>query len=53
MLVKTPPRQKVHKSFIVNITHIKAIKYDEIIVNNTQVPIGRNFRENFKKKIAE
>jgi two-component system, LytTR family, response regulator LytT len=44
---------QVHKSFIINIVHIKAIKYDEIMVNNFSIPIGRNYRDDFKKKIAQ
>jgi two-component system, LytTR family, response regulator LytT len=39
---------QVHKSFIVNFNHATAIKHDEVIVNNTYIPIGRTFKENIK-----
>jgi DNA-binding LytR/AlgR family response regulator len=36
---------KVHKSFLISIPHIKAIEGDEIILENTRVPISRTLRE--------
>jgi two-component system, LytTR family, response regulator LytT len=41
---------QIHKSFIVNLHYIKALKYDEVFVNETTVPVGRAYRNNFKEK---
>jgi DNA-binding LytR/AlgR family response regulator len=40
---------QVHKSFVVNINHASAIKYDEIIVQGNTIPVGRVFKDNIKK----
>jgi two-component system, LytTR family, response regulator LytT len=42
---------QIHKSFIINLHYLKAIKYDEILINDTAIPIGRAFRNNFKEKL--
>jgi two-component system, LytTR family, response regulator LytT len=42
---------QVHKSYIINIAHIKAIKYDEVLVHETMIPIGRAYRNNLRDKL--
>lgn len=36
---------KVHKSFIVAISHIKALEGNEILIGNTRIPISRNLKD--------
>ncbi len=43
---------QVHKSFVVNPLHIKAIKYDELMINEISIPIGRTYRDALKKDLA-
>jgi two-component system, LytTR family, response regulator LytT len=42
---------QVHKSYIINTAHIKAIKYDEVLVHETMIPIGRMYRNNLRDKL--
>jgi two-component system, LytTR family, response regulator LytT len=42
---------QVHKSYIINIAHIKAIKYDEVLVDETMIPIGRTYRNNLRDRL--
>jgi two-component system, LytTR family, response regulator LytT len=42
---------QVHKSYIINISHIKAIKYDEVFVHETMIPIGRTYKNNLRDKL--
>jgi DNA-binding LytR/AlgR family response regulator len=35
---------RVHRSFAVNIDHIQTINTEYLIINNTQIPIGRAYR---------
>jgi DNA-binding LytR/AlgR family response regulator len=42
---------KVHKSFLINVPHVKAIEGDEIILENARVPIGRSVREQVTQRI--
>jgi two-component system, LytTR family, response regulator LytT len=42
---------QVHKSYIINIAHIKAIKYDEVLVHETMIPIGRTYRNNLRDRL--
>ena len=42
------PRNKfyrAHKSYIVNVDHIDAINSKDIVINNTLIPISKDFRE--------
>jgi DNA-binding LytR/AlgR family response regulator len=43
---------QTHKSYYVNPIHIKLIKYDELVVNDTIIPIGRAYRESLKKNLT-
>jgi DNA-binding LytR/AlgR family response regulator len=42
---------QVHKSFAVNIHCITLIKYHEILVDSTIIPVGRTFRTQLLKKV--
>ncbi len=37
---------RVHKSFAVNTNHIDAINSESIFIKNTEIPVGRAYREN-------
>ncbi len=41
---------QVHKSFIVNVSHIDKIAGNEISMSEIKIPIGRTFKSNFMKK---
>jgi two-component system, LytTR family, response regulator LytT len=43
---------QIHKSFLINITHIKAIKYDEVLIYNTLIPIGRAYKNNLRDTLS-
>jgi DNA-binding LytR/AlgR family response regulator len=43
---------QVHKSFVINTIYIKAIKYSELFVCNTSIPVGRAYRHHLKKKLV-
>jgi two-component system, LytTR family, response regulator LytT len=49
--LKIPTLIQVHRSFIINTLHIKAVKYDELLINDTMVPIGRMYRVDLKEKL--
>ena len=42
---------KVHKSFLISIPHVKAIEGDELIIDDTRIPISRNLREQVTHQI--
>lgn len=42
---------RVHRSYLVNIWHIKLISASYILINGTKIPIGRTFREDVMKMI--
>jgi len=42
---------KVHRSFIVNINHIKAFNYHELKVANSIIPLSRLYKDNLQQKI--
>ena len=42
---------RVHKSFIVNLQHLKAYNAQEIEIGKTAVPIGRTYQELFRQRI--
>lgn len=44
---------QVHKSYIVNISRISRISGNRIIMDGGNLPIGRNFKEDFLDKINE
>jgi two-component system, LytTR family, response regulator LytT len=47
-----PVIKQVHKSYAVNISHIKAIKYDELFIAGIAVPLGRQYRDELKKELS-
>jgi two-component system response regulator LytT len=42
---------RVHRSFCINSKHLSAINNEYVIVNNQQIPLGRNFREELLGRI--
>lgn len=43
---------RIHKSYIVNINHVKSIEGNQIKFNDIQLPIGKSYLVNVKKTIA-
>lgn len=43
---------RVHKSFIVNYEHVKAIASGKISIGNEEIPIGRSFKDQVNRKKA-
>jgi DNA-binding LytR/AlgR family response regulator len=42
---------RVHRSFIVNLKYIKSLSTNKIELNDKQIPIGKNYKEDFMNKI--
>lgn len=42
---------QVHKSYIINLTYIDSIHSDHVIVKQQEIPVGREFKELFLKKV--
>lgn len=42
---------KVHKSFLVSFTKIKAVEGNEILIGNARIPISRNLKDEVMQKI--
>jgi DNA-binding LytR/AlgR family response regulator len=43
---------RVHKSFIVAKDKIRRIEKNRIIINDHQIPIGRNYKDEVERKIT-
>jgi DNA-binding LytR/AlgR family response regulator len=43
---------RVHRSFIINKSKIGHIEGNRVFINNTEIPIGNNYKENFLKEIG-
>jgi len=43
---------RVHRSFIINKSHITHIEGNRVFVNNTEIPIGSNYKEGFIKELG-
>ena len=42
---------RIHRSYIVNLSHVQRIKYNEICIDNEEaIPLGRSFSEDVKNK---
>lgn len=42
---------QVYKSYIVNLRHIQSVHSDHVVVKQQEIPIGREFKEAFLKKV--
>ncbi len=42
---------QVYKSYIVNLNHIHSIHSDHIVIKDQEIPLGREFKEAFLKKV--
>lgn len=53
--VKLPPDRfiRVHKSFVVNLTHFKGIRQQKIVLSGGSVPIGRSYKDLLEKRLTE
>ncbi len=49
ILDKLPSNQflRVHKSFVVNVTCIKTVQRNRIVINDIRIPIGESYKANF------
>lgn len=49
MLEQLPPAlfSRIHRSYIINVNHLKSFSPDEVIVNGNALPIGKSFRDDF------
>ncbi|MCF8302153.1 MAG: LytTR family DNA-binding domain-containing protein [Bacteroidales bacterium] len=41
---------RVHRSWVVSITHIKYIEGNQVTINKQEIPVGKSYREEFLKK---
>lgn len=48
-----PPDEfiRVHKSYIVSIRHIEVIESHQVVISDTEIPVGATYREYFKQVI--
>ena len=55
MLVKLPDADfiRVHKSYIINLHHIKLIQHNRITIGEKEIPISNTYRENFFHRIEQ
>ncbi len=52
--LQTYPLHQVHKSYVVNLDHVKKISSNRIILSNgNEIPIGRKYKDAFSKLILE
>lgn len=42
---------RTHRSFTINVDHMEAINSAYVLMNNEQIPIGKNYRDDLLKKI--
>ena len=42
---------RVHRGYIVNLSHLKTIDHGYVMINNSRIPISKNYREDILKKI--
>lgn len=43
---------RVHKSYVVNIEHIKAIQKSKILVDDMRIPVGETYKETVMKRLG-
>lgn len=43
---------RVHKSFIINASHIEAIQKSKIIIGKIRIPIGESYRADFLHRLG-
>jgi two-component system, LytTR family, response regulator LytT len=46
-----PTLIQIHKSYVINKVFITSMKYDEILLGEIAIPVGRVYREDLKKKL--
>jgi len=55
MLDKLPPTRfvRIHRSYVVSIDKIKSIGGKQVQINETELPIGNSFEEEFLKVFSQ
>lgn len=43
---------QVHKSFAVNLAYVQSMRYDQLLVNNQPIPVGRTYRDELRQKLV-
>jgi len=51
-LLPRPQFLRVHRSFIINKSKISHIEGNRVFINNTEIPIGSNYKESFLKELG-
>lgn len=49
--LNSPDLMRVHKQFIINLTKVQGITTNDVIINNTPIPIGLKYKDDFLKKL--
>ncbi len=44
---------RVHRSYLVNFQHIDAIEEDVLSIGNERIPLGKNYREEFYRRLQQ
>jgi len=42
---------RTHRSYVVNLSHVKAINNQNVLIGENEIPLGRNFREELLSRI--
>ena len=51
-LLPRPQFLRVHRSFIINKSKISHIEGNRVFINNTEIPVGSNYKESFLKELG-
>jgi len=43
---------RVHKSYVVNIEHIRAIQKSKILVQDMRIPVGETYKDTVMKRLG-
>jgi len=54
ILSKLPENQfiRIHRSFVVNITHIKALQKTKVVIDDVRIPIGETYKSDVLKRLG-
>ena len=54
ILSKLPENQfiRIHRSFVVNITHIRALQKTKVVIDDIRIPIGETFKADVLKRLG-
>ncbi|MGS2762212.1 LytR/AlgR family response regulator transcription factor [Sinomicrobium sp. M5D2P9] len=53
-LEKVPEGQflRIHKSFVVNISYIRSVQKNKVIINDNRIPIGESYKAEFMERLG-